>query len=38
MPNDPIEFTETPEGEEARNTWAERYDELNGAPEGVWDR
>ena len=34
----PIEFTESEEGYEARERWAERYDELDGAPEGDWDR
>jgi len=37
-PQDPFEFSETPEGEEAKYKWAKRYDELNGAPEGDWDR
>ena len=32
------EFTETPEGYAAREKWAERYDELNGAPESDEDR
>ena len=36
--DDPTEFSETPEGEDARYKWAERYDDLNGAPEGDWDR
>jgi hypothetical protein len=35
--DDPYEFTESTEGYEARQNWAERYDELNGAPEGPWD-
>lgn len=34
----PMEFTEGPEGDEARERWAEHYDDLNGAPEGDWDR
>lgn len=33
-----MEFSESSEGEEAREDWAERYDDLNGAPEGDWDR
>ena len=33
-----VEFTESSEGYEARNRWAEHYDDLNGAPEGEWDR
>ena len=33
-----IEFTETPQGYDARHKWAERYDDLNGAPEGEFDR
>jgi hypothetical protein len=36
--NDPVEFTETTAGYEARDRWARRYDDLNGAPEGEWDR
>jgi len=36
--DDPTEFTESEEGERARERWAERYDELDGAPEGDWDR
>ena len=36
-PNDPIEFSEDPEGGEARDDWARWYDELDGAPEGDWD-
>jgi len=35
---DPYEFTESPQGHRARERWARRYDELNGAPEGDWDR
>lgn len=39
LPNQPIqEFAETERGDEARYKWALRYDELNGAPEGDWDR
>lgn len=34
----PMEFTESEEGDLARHDWAERYDELNGAPEGDYDR
>lgn len=33
----PIEFSETPEGYEARDRWARRYYDLNGAPEGPED-
>jgi hypothetical protein len=32
------EFTETQRGYDARDKWAHRYDDLNGAPEGDWDR
>jgi hypothetical protein len=32
-----MEFTETPQGEDARDRWARAYDELNGAPEGGGD-
>ncbi len=32
------EFSETPRGYRARERWARRYDELNGVPEGEWDR
>lgn len=35
---DPYEFSESEDGEEARHNWARRYDELEGAPEGDWDR
>lgn len=35
---DPMEFSETRRGQQARYNWARRYDELNGAPEGDWDR
>lgn len=37
-PNSPVEFTESPAGYRAREKWAERYDELNGAPESEDDR
>ena len=36
--DDPIEFTETSRGYQARHKWARGYDDLNGAPEGDWDR
>ena len=36
--DDWTEFSEDEEGEEARAEWARGYDELNGAPEGDWDR
>jgi len=35
---DPTEFSETSAGYEAREKWSEWYDDLNGAPEGDWDR
>jgi len=35
---DPYEFSESAEGYEARHEWARRYDALDGAPEGDWDR
>lgn len=35
---EPIEFTESPRGDAARERWARRYDDLNGAPEGDGDR
>ena len=35
---DPVEFTDTPRGRRASWKWAKRYDDLNGAPEGEWDR
>ena len=35
---EPIEFSETSRGYAARDTWARRYDALNGAPEGDADR
>ena len=39
LPNQPAqEFSETPRGYRARERWARRYDALNGAPEGDWDR
>ena len=34
----PHEFSETARGYRARDRWAQRYDALNGAPEGEWDR
>ncbi len=34
----PLEFADTPAGERMLEAWARRYDELNGAPEGGWDR
>lgn len=36
--NEPMEFTETPRGYEARDRWARDYDDLNGAPESDDDR
>lgn len=35
---EPVEFSETSAGYQARARWAKRYDDLNGAPEGEWDR
>ena len=35
---EPQEFTESPAGYRARERWARSYDDLNGAPEGDWDR
>lgn len=37
-PHDPVEFTESPEGERAKEKWAERYEECDGAPESDDDR
>lgn len=37
-PHDPMEFTESPEGARAKEKWAERYEELDGAPESDDDR
>ncbi len=34
----PVEFSESAEGERAREKWAKRHDDLNGAPEGDHDR
>lgn len=31
------EFSETPQGYDARERWARHYDDLSGAPEGEWD-
>jgi len=36
--NGSMEWTETPAGERARERWARRYDDLNGAPETDSDR
>lgn len=39
LPDQPVvEFSETARGYDARYRWAQRYDDLNGAPEGDWDR
>jgi len=35
---DSVEYTETPKGRDARERWARKYDDLNGAPEGMDDR
>ena len=32
-----VEFTESPSGYRARDNWARRYDDLNGAPENDGD-
>lgn len=32
------EWSESAAGDRARERWARRYDDLNGAPEGDWDR
>lgn len=32
-----VEFTESDDGEQASYRWAQRYDELNGAPEDETD-
>lgn len=37
-PNDPSNFSETSKGRKALDRWARNYDDLNGAPEGDWDR
>jgi hypothetical protein len=36
--HDTMEFSETPAGYVARERWAEKYDDLNGAPESDDDR
>lgn len=36
--DDPMEFSDSDEGQKALEDWAEGYDDLNGAPEGDWDR
>lgn len=36
--DEPVEFTESPAGERARESWARSYDDLNGAPESDFDR
>ena len=33
-----MEFSESAAGLMARERWARRYDDLDGAPEGDWDR
>jgi len=35
--DDQVVFSETPAGQSARDRWARRYDDLNGAPEGPDD-
>lgn len=38
-PEEPsVDWSESDEGYEARERWARAYDELDGAPEGDWDR
>ena len=34
----PVEFSESPRGNKAREDWARWYDGLNGAPESEGDR
>jgi len=34
----PVEFSDGSRGRRALDRWARRYDALNGAPEGEWDR
>lgn len=34
----PVEWTDSPGGQRARERWARAYDELNGAPENDDDR
>ena len=34
----PVEWSEEESGQKARERWVEFYEELNGAPEGDWDR
>jgi len=36
--NEGAMFSESPEGYRARDQWARRYDDLNGAPESDYDR
>jgi hypothetical protein len=39
LPGEPsVEWTESAAGHRARERWARGYDDLNGAPEGDWDR
>jgi hypothetical protein len=38
LSTDRVEFSESPRGYQARDRWARRYDELNGAPESDDDR
>lgn len=33
-----VEFSESPKGHRARDRWARRYEDLNGAPESDEDR
>ena len=37
-PDAGFEWTESEAGDRARERWARAYDELDGAPEGDWDR
>ncbi len=34
----PVEFSESPAGRDALERWARNYDDLDGAPEGDYDR
>jgi hypothetical protein len=36
--SEPAEFSESRRGYRARERWARHYEDLNGAPEGDWDR
>lgn len=36
--DEPMQFSESPDGSRARDSWARSYDNLNGAPESDNDR